>query len=148
MTLALLAAMWPQWDHYQVFLQTAKDLTARGKPGDFEMAVVAAQMACEIYTEQAFDLILDKKKLTFLKDPVGRLVETYSLTNGKVRKLYVSLTGDRIEDSAFWQKLHEHVTRRNQVVHGGKQVTKTDAEASCSAATELIKHLESVLKNL
>jgi hypothetical protein len=65
-----------------------------------------------------------------------------SLANNRIRKLYTALTGDQVEKAAFWQQFKESPERRNKIAHSSITVTKSEAEASHRAATDLVAHLK------
>ncbi len=109
-------------------------------------AVVIAQTACETFTEVAINAILREKALDYLDEPISELLPNYNLKNEKVRKLYVALTDDRIQDAPFWAEYTKLVSLRNRVVHRGKKPNKQQAEESLNAATEIISHIENLLK--
>ena len=83
--------------------------------------------------------VITKRSLTDIEEALDDLLPNYNLGNEKVRKLYVALSGDKVHEAKFWSAFQEHVTRRNKVVHEGKEVTRDEAEASLMAATELIR---------
>jgi hypothetical protein len=65
----------------------------------------------------------------------------YNLANERLRKFYAALTGDEVQTATFWQGFKESVTRRNKIVHSAHVVTKAEAEASYTAATDLVSQL-------
>jgi uncharacterized protein YutE (UPF0331/DUF86 family) len=113
--------------------------------GDFELAVVAAQIACELLTERVFSVVLAAEALESLEDPLSKLVRGFNLADDRVRDLYVGLSGDRVQDQTFWREYKEHVKRRNKVVHSGKRVDVDGASKSVQAAADLVDHLEMAL---
>jgi hypothetical protein len=66
----------------------------------------------------------------------------YNLGNDRIRKLYTALTGDDVHKSAFWPKFKDSAKRRNATIHAGVRVSKTEAEESCNAASNLLAHLK------
>jgi hypothetical protein len=112
--------------------------------GEYAVTVIVAQTACELVVEEAFDLLLDKHGLT-QRDREQLRPRSYDLGNTRVKALYALLTKDRIESQTFWSDFKEHSTRRNGIVHKGKQATKQEAKASLQAVTALVTHVETVI---
>jgi len=140
MTLLLLFNQPP---YYRVLLNTAQRLIAQNEP---EIAVVTAQMACEIYTEQMFTAMFKKRGVDFLEEAIDELLPNYNLGNEKVRKIYIALCGDMIQNASFWLRFKEAVKLRNGAVHGGNRISKQQAEDACQAFSELVQHIEAVLR--
>jgi hypothetical protein len=131
------------WPPYHVRLLAE----ARGLIGgeEYQLAVVLAQVACELRAEQAFGACYERKAIGELAKPIRRLIPAYDLTNDRVRPLYEALTGDRLAAAPFWEELLAHAERRDDVVHRGRPVTRAEAEASVAVAERLIRHLDGVL---
>ena len=108
----------------------------------FTISVVVSHMACEIATERTLSESFAKKDIQYLEEPVGALLNGYNITNRRIRILYTALTGDEIQNQPFWQKLVDSGKRRNNIIHKGIQVEKTEAEESYKATSDLITHLE------
>src|SRR5207249_11621917 len=70
---------------------------------------------------------------------------SFSLDNRAVRDLYVTLSGDQIQERSLWPRYTGHVRHRNRVAHRSEAATREQAEDSCAAAAELIEHLEPIL---
>jgi hypothetical protein len=59
-----------------------------------------------------------------------------------VLKVYEAFSGDKIERGGRpWQDFTKHVNRRNEIVHGGRQATKQEADDSIEAVEAVIKYL-------
>lgn len=72
---------------------------------------------------------------------VRTVVRTPSLTDKTTRKLYAEMAQDSgVGDERWYPKLHEHTTRRNEIVHGegALNATADDYKASRHAVTECI----------
>jgi hypothetical protein len=106
--------------------------------GRCDIAVIIAQMACEVLTEETLTPLLKGRKPSW----------NFNVGNPKVRKLYIKLTHDRIDTAPFWTKFGAHVTRRHKVVHRGHRVSPAEALESLSVATEFVDHVEKVQKKL
>ena len=110
--------------------------------GSHEIAVVTAQMAAEIVSEQVLTALLGTSKMgDSVEAAVDGLLRTYALTGQGTRRLYVALSGDQIGQAGFWPAYDEHVKRRHGAVHGGKRVDAKGAQASIRAVEALIEHL-------
>jgi len=130
---------------HKALLDRAKQLISQK---EFGLAVVTAQTACEVLTEQVFTVAFAKKGVGFLADSVGDLFQSYNLNNSKLRAVYQALTADVVTNQRFWSGYVEHVARRNRVVHSGEAVTEQQANASWDAARDLLHHLEGVMSRL
>ena len=109
------------------------------------MAVVVAQMASEVLAEQVLDAWLEKISLGDLEKWIDDRTPSSNLSNEIVRRLYVALTGDQIQDRPFWSDYKAHVELRNDVVHGGKQIERTAAEKSVETVSKRLEHRVGVL---
>jgi CheY-like chemotaxis protein len=135
---------------HDVFLTAAKTLL---EAGYYSAAVVSAQTACEVITEQAIDFwILDMRmagdrglRLNGVLKTLMEPFQTYNLTNARLRRLYVTLSDDAIKQEPFWQRYKEHVDRRHRVVHQGYVTTKEEAEQSVAGAIEFVEHIKGTL---
>lgn len=123
---------------HQGLMATAEQMIQEGK---HEIAVVLAQMACEIFAEQVISAILKKKNLSYLEDALDDLLPSHNLANEKIRKFYVALTQDQIHHTFFWHDYKNLVSLRNRAVHGGGKVSRDQASVSIRAANHLIEHL-------
>jgi hypothetical protein len=115
-------------------LRVARELIDQQEPS---IAVVVAHMACEIAVERC----LTVKGL----DAASReKLNGYNLAakNKKVRHLYTSLTGDKIQSQAFWQDFKKSACRRNRIMHAGLIVGKSEADKSHRATRSLVAYLE------
>ena len=125
-------------------LEEVADLIVRGK---FTLAVVTAQMACEVSTERALTRAFEDKKVDEpLRDAITKMLSGRSITNGKVKSLYEALTGkDTLTDLknlGIWDGLLEMAKWRNGAVHRGEILSKPQAERSLQLATELVKYFK------
>ena len=119
-------------------LSDARDLIDNGK---FNIAVVVLHMACEIATERVLSEAFKQKGLQFLEESIAEFLNGYNLSNIRLRKLYTTLTGDKIANQPFWQNFTKSAVLRNKIVHKGLIVGKTEAEESFKAIRDLLKHL-------
>ena len=116
------------------------------KDGQKETAVVFAQAACEICTEYALTLLFQIKAVEFLAEPLLDIFQVRDIGNDRLRKVYMALSGDRIQQMPFWEKLMKHHKRRNKIVHKGDRCTKEEAEESISVVDQYIQHMDQVIK--
>jgi hypothetical protein len=131
--------------YHNELMQQAKLLLDEGK---YPLAVVVAQTACEVLTEQMMSLLseqVDQRVREWIRD---RLPRTVDLDDDRVCALYTALSGDPITAQPFWSDYKQHVKLRHRVVHRGVRVTEADARRSCDAAQRLQEHLVAVLDKL
>lgn len=122
----------------QTLLATSKGLIDGGQ---FGISVVVAHMGCEVSVERALSAAFASKGLQYLEEPVLDFLNGYNLGNDRNRRLYTALTGDQIEQQAFWADFKASATRRNNIIHNGSVVGKVEAESSHSAACTFVAHL-------
>jgi hypothetical protein len=126
--------------YYQQLLETAERYR---RDGEYEVAVILAQTACELVTEWAFETFFRAHDLT--EADKRNLVRNYDLGKDRVKALYVLLSRDKIERQHFWSDFKAHAKRRHAIVHKGEKATAREADASLRATTDLIAHAESVV---
>jgi len=129
-----------QLPYHRTLLDTADALVAR-QPA---VALVTAHMACEIYVEQIMSAAFTKRGVAELEDSITELFPSNNLANERIRNVYVALTGDRIQEAAFWARFKESSSLRNQAVHHGARVSPDQGRAACAVARELVAHLDSI----
>ncbi len=103
-------------------------------------------MACEIVSELAFSRHFDNRGIKDLRDPIDELLPNFNLGNPKVRKLYEALSGDKITQVGFWKDYTDVVKLRNTIVHKGGKTTAGPARDAVKTASDLVAHIETVLK--
>jgi hypothetical protein len=140
-----LLLLFRQSPYHKALLETAKRLLSQNEPA---VALVTALMACEIYTEQIIVAAFQKRGFADLQDPVMALFSTNSLTNDRLRDLYVALTGDDITKASFWARFKASSKLRNGAVHHGDRVSVDEARAACDVAREFVAHMDAVAKSL
>jgi len=101
--------------------------------------------ACEVLTAQVIRHLLNVRQAGDLEEWVADSLPSFSLDNRAVRDLYVTLSGDQIQERSLWPRYTGHVRHRNRVAHRSEAATREQAEDSCAAAAELIEHLEPIL---
>jgi len=115
---------------------------------EFEVAIVTAQMACEVLSEQVISRTFRAKGIQYLENAIDEMVPTYNLSNDKVRMLYVSLTEDSIQHEFFWEDYKRMVSLRNKAIHAGGKVQREQAEVGIRAAGHFIAHLTRLMERL
>jgi hypothetical protein len=105
----------------------------------YELAVVRAQTACELYGRLAL-------KHFARKSPEGEertfRSSSSSLAYREDRQLLRDLTGVEIGNEAWWPGYRKHLDRRNEIVHEGISVTEREARESQDAAEAFIAFLK------
>ncbi len=125
---------------HRVLLDSAR---ARLQDGHTNEAIVIAQTAAELFAEETFNLLYERRGIADLKRVIGRLLyENYNLAHDRVASLYEGLSGDQIKQRPFWSRYKDHNELRNDIVHDGRIATPEEAEASLGVVEELIAHLE------
>jgi hypothetical protein len=103
----------PPW--YRVLLETAKRLISESEN---EIAVVTAQMACEIYTESVLSAMFAKRGVQYLENSIDDLLPSYNLANDRVRNVTLALSNDKIQETPFWSGFKEGCMRMEQSIAG------------------------------
>ena len=128
---------------HKVLLDTAERLRL---DRHHEVAVVTSIMACETAVERAFAHFFDLRKLNDLREPIEAFYSSYNLTNDRLRKLYVALSGDCIQDCPFWARFRLSAKVRHSVVHNGARASADEALAAVTVAKEFVEHMGDVMK--
>jgi beta-galactosidase/beta-glucuronidase len=116
---------------------------------EYRLAVVLAQAACEVLTDQVLNQLIETVQPDALRSVLRRRHgRTADLDDDRLRELYEALSGDRIGHAPFWQSYTQHVKRRHQVVHAGVDVSRDDALASCDTVRKLVDHLVAVRRRI
>jgi hypothetical protein len=129
------------YPYHRELMEQAKSLLDEGRQ---HLAVVVAQTACEVLTEQLMTALTERLDEPLRKWARGRLPRTHDLDDDRVRGLYVALTADAIQTAPFWASFKQHVDRRHQVVHRGTKVSAAEGQESYDAVQQLLTHLEQI----
>jgi hypothetical protein len=108
--------------------------------GDFGVALIVAQTACEVVVERAMQKAFDAKKIPELDGPIRRF-KPYSLAQDRNRKLYTALTGDDIGQAPFWSSYQKFVELRNKSAHNGESPDKDTTRTALDAAKDFVEHV-------
>jgi hypothetical protein len=136
--LGALAPIFPRSPHEDL-LDEAKGHIERK---DWELAVVRAQTACEVYARRALDRLARDVAEHDQKKKPSSLFRSMSLRARSDRTLLRALTGQQIADEKWWASYNAHVERRNEVVHSGITVTEREARESMGATEAFIAFLK------
>jgi hypothetical protein len=125
----------PPPPYYRALLGLASSLIAEDRYElRHELAVIVAQMACEVVVEQTLTPLLKGTKPP----------RTFSLEGGALSK-YTLLTHDRsITKKPFWKPFVRYAKLRHKVVHRGARVGEADAHKALTMATQFVEHVEKV----
>lgn len=136
--------------YHEELLDTSRRLIAEGDEKKYQLAVVMAQAACEILTDQVITALIERVEPESLRAWIGeRTTQRNHFANKRVRELYSALTGDEINPGeGLWQQYVTHVERRHKVVHRGDAVSKDDATHSYETARQVIDYLRAVQERL
>jgi len=110
---------------------------------EYQLAVVMAQAACEVFTEQIISALIDRVEPESLRTWIHeRVTRPNDLSESRVQELYLGLTGHKIDTGqGLWQEYVTHTKRRHRVVHRGVKVSKDEARHSHDTARKVIDHL-------
>jgi hypothetical protein len=122
--------------------------------GHFGAAVVSAQTACEVLTENVMHFWISQILITGggsslwrdLGESLMDLFQTFTLTNERLLRVYVLISDDSsITEQPFWNRYKELVKRRHRVVHRGSVSTHAEAAQSIAVAKEFVAHIKGTL---
>ena len=128
-------------DHPLELIEAAEEMIIGSR---FEVAVVTAQMACEISVERVLKAYFSARGLNELEAPIQDLLPSFNLGNDKIRKFYIALTGDNISREFFWSEYKTMVKIRNTAIHSGSRIQKSQAQMALRIAKSVIQHLKRV----
>jgi hypothetical protein len=122
---------------------------SRGSDTDRQLAVIFAQSACEMFTEQMLTTLLSHDG-----SPLSRVVSGIlskrerDLSGDGIHTVYRALSGDNPR-SAGWWKTWESDCRalRHKVAHTGAPVSAVEAESAVKAAEAYIAHVSQATSN-
>ncbi|HEV8531418.1 MAG TPA: hypothetical protein VGT00_08375 [Methylomirabilota bacterium] len=113
-----------------------------------DVAVIMAQTACEIATDDIITVLLRRHNLAdgiraWVNDQIAR---STTLKHDMLYKLYRALSGDELrqDQKTLWEAYVRRADLRNAIVHTGAHAVKAQAVEACNSALELIHHFEAV----
>lgn len=109
----------------------------------YELAIMTAQIACEIEIQDAIEKAADAPEGSLARMAIDA-PRSYSLTDRRAREVFKTLLGQTPTEQGFWAGYRDHVERRNNVVHRGARVTRPEAVASVFVAEEMVDWVQRV----
>lgn len=122
-------------------LSRARTLS-KGADTDRQLAVIFAQCACELQTEQMLDLLLQKEKSALaplVRGLVG--IRERDFASDKLRRVWCALGGTDPTAAIWWSDWIECRKLRNEVAHTGEPVSMEQAVQAVKSATDYIIHI-------
>jgi len=131
----------------QHLMAHARDLTASGTTTpEFQLAVILAQSACELQTEEALgDLVRPAMSAKLAGVMLSRLRSPVTLADQYARDIWQALTDDPVRGETWWESWKTTRELRNEVAHSGKAVSQADAANCLARASEYTDHLSRVV---
>jgi hypothetical protein len=122
-------------------LSRARTLS-NGGDTDRQLAVIFAQCACELHTEQMLDLLLRAEK-SALASLIPGLVgpRERDLYGKKLREVWRALGGRDPSASTWWSDWIKCRDLRNAVAHQGAAVSTEQAQQAAKMATNYVIHI-------
>jgi hypothetical protein len=109
-----------------------------GAKGNTQFAVVLAQAACELATEDALNELMRVRSAEYLSDSILGIFKTTNLTDDRLRGIFAALAGEGPESEVWWESYREAQKVRHSVAHEGKQVSTAQAQSAIAAADSCI----------
>jgi len=141
MSLLLLLSGQAQWQN--TLVNTAKRLATEGH---YEVAVVTAIMACETATERAFAYWFRKRGIDDLEIVTTDLFPSFSLSNEKILRYYIAISGDKINKAVFWSAYKSTATLRGNIIHRGNRANQIQADDAIAASIAFTSHVSQATK--
>lgn len=110
--------------------------------GEYELAVVLAQTACEVLIADAMRSLLQAHVSDEVRPWMLGRTRTFALTDDPTRELFNRITDTKIQEQDWWTGYKDHVKRRHQIVHVGARIERVHAQASLDAADSLYGFVE------
>ncbi len=132
---------------YAQLLRRARDLA---ESGSYDLSVVCAQTACEVFVAAAIDELQRRWVTGPLREVMPRLAGSYTMLGDKnASQLWRTLTNTKLAASMGedWKSYVAHVERRHGVVHAGESVSQSKAEESIQAAERFIEAVREAWQN-
>lgn len=139
---AVLMALTPMSLHV---LAQARIVATQGQQ---QFAVVLAQAACELRTEDAVIEITRHRKSEALGEAVLEFVTTTSLGDDRLRGVFKALTGDNPATATWWADWIKSRKLRHDVAHKGVSVTPQQTTIAIESAAAYIAHLTDVVERV
>lgn len=130
-------------------IEQAKRLS-QGSETDRQLAVIFAQSACEMLTEQMLATLLrhDGSPLSRVISGLLGKQRGRDLTNDGIYAVYCALAGDNPRSAAWWETWKSDCRAlRHRVAHTGAPVSAVEAEAAVKAAEDYIGDISRATSN-
>jgi hypothetical protein len=125
-------------------LEEAQLLWEQGQHGP---AVVLAQSTVENYFQSAVAALFALRGVGPLGNAITDALRGTSLGRTEHRAIHEALSGDSLTEGAFWPHYDTGRRRRNDWVHGFREISEREAEEFILAVVDLVCHVERVLKD-
>jgi hypothetical protein len=144
-TPAVMLAPWRDQIRWQ-----ARDCIAKGQ---YQLAVLLSQVACELHTEVALEALMAPHGDPRLTGAVTRLLRgSATFDNRQVRKLWAEWTGEyptgrpelKTEPADWWPAWQTARNLRDDIAHRAERVTEAQASAAFEAAEKYIEYVGTV----
>ncbi len=103
----------------------------------YELAIVAAQIACEIEIKEAVETGVDAPEGSLARMAIDG-PRSWSLIDKRAQKVFAAVIGETPTEEDWWRDYRDHVERRNNIVHRGARAAELDARRSLGVAEELV----------
>lgn len=121
--------------------------------------VVLAEVVCEAFTVWALGELCKKKKVEdlwkVLSEEKREIRRLQDICDDDVNEIYTALSGDRITQAPFWEKLKKHSKRRNALVHPDHTgpmphpiPSSQEAQESFKAVEDYIQYVHEIFKSI
>jgi hypothetical protein len=120
-----------------VFIFAADEMLSQHQ---FALAVVAAQIHCEMSISQAIARVAGKQNE--LAELAPALPGAWSLQDRVGSRIFEAVLGVRPTTFPDWERYKTHVARRNAVVHRGAPVTRELASESIDVAVAMVRFVD------
>ena len=130
--------------HYDV-LASARSFLAADK---YDVAVIMAQTACEIATDDVITVLLRRQNLSDgILAWINKQIESRTtLKDDRLYGLDRALSCDELrkDQKALWEAYVRRADLRNDIVHAGAHAVKGQAVEACDTALDLFHHFEAM----
>lgn len=130
----------------QHLIAHARFLASRDSATDLQLAVIFAQSACELLTEESLGDLLRPVMSAKLQNAVrSTFRRPLTLADDNAYKFWLALTDDVARDQLWWPSWKAARDLRGEVAHGGRAVTQAEAAACVAGADEYMQHVTRVV---
>lgn len=123
---------------------------SHGSETDRQLAVIFAQSACEMFTEQVLATLLRHDGSPLSRVVSGLLSKRErDLAGDGIHAVYCALSGDNPRRAAWWETWKSDCRAlRHLVAHTGAPVSATEAENAVKAAEDYIANVSQATSNI